>query len=137
MATKRVKNNTAGTKTYVDQDVDAGAYYTIGILEEHRWIEEASTVGTTLRTDLDSGDAKMNDGVSDFNVPSEGLDFLRSIDAGCVRGVLVDDSNKNVGATLGMGTNGKIEYLDWADMILLDENGNLLYDENFNVLRGS
>lgn len=137
MATKRVKNDTAGLKVYVDQEVQPGAYYTIGVMEEERWIEEVNTVGTTLRTDLDSGDAKINDGTSDFSVPSEGLDFLRAMDAGCIRGVLVDDANKNVGATLGMGKNGKIEYLDWADMILLDENGNILYDENFNVLRGS
>ncbi len=137
MAIKRVKNDTGATKTYVDQEVGAGSYYTIDILEEHRWIEESNTVGTTLRTDLDSGDAKMNDGTSDFTVPSEGLDFLRSMDAGCARGVLIDDSNKNQGATLGLGASGKIEYLDWESLLLLDEDGNLLYDENFNVLRGS
>jgi len=136
MATKRIKNDTGSTETFVDQDVDAGQYYTIGVLEERRWIAEANEVGTNLRTKLDSGDAKMNDGTTDFTVPSEGLDFLRSIDAGCIRGVLIDDSNKNQGAALGLGKNDKIEYLDWESMLLLDEDGNLLYDENFNVLRG-
>ncbi len=136
MATKRVLNDTAGVKTYVDQEVQPGAYYTIGVMEELRWIEEANTVGTLLRTDLDSCDAKMNDGTSDYTVPSEGLDFLRAMDAGCIRAVLVDDSNKSVDKKYMKYNNNskKIEYVDPLNEVALDYDGEILYDYDFNLI---
>ena len=136
MATKRIKNDTGSLKTYVGQEISAGQYYTINIIEEYRWMEEAATTGTQLRVDIDSGDAKVNDGISDFTVTSEGLNFLLSIDAGCIKEIVVDSTNRSRDKKYikyNEPTN-KMIYTDVINEIALDDEGNILYDYDFNVI---
>ncbi len=131
MLTKKIKNNFGSEKIVRGTRISNGSYYSVQPEEEISWITDLD-----IQADITAGNWIINDGTSDLNA-TDGLVHWTALNTDCIKEIEVDDSNKNQGATLGLGTSGKIEYLDWESLLLLDENGNILYDENFNVLRGS
>jgi hypothetical protein len=136
MVIKKIKNNTGGLKTYVGQEILAGEYYTISPFELPRWILEASTTGSSLEVDIASGAALVNDGTSDFLVPAEGLEYLQALDAGCIRTVIVDDSNKSADKQYmkyNPDTN-KVVYVNPFNEIAVDYAGDLLVDADGEII---
>ena len=72
MSVKKIKNDTGSTKTYLGQDILAGAYYQIQAVEEISWSSHSA-----LLTDIGSGDAVVNDGSVDITDVNDAIDFLK------------------------------------------------------------
>lgn len=136
MSIKKIKNNTEVLKTYVGQEIAAGQYYTLSEFEVPRWILEASTSGSPLETDIASGDALVNDGTTDFTNPSEGLDYLKSMDAGCIRAVLIDDSNKSADKQYMKykPASNRIVYVNPFNEMAVDYDGDILVDVDGEII---
>jgi hypothetical protein len=69
----RIYNNTGSDKTYVGQTISPSSYYEIQAQEWFQW-----SVEELLLTDIGSGEAIVNDGVTNLGI-SEGLDWLKDI----------------------------------------------------------
>jgi len=75
--TKRIKNDTGATVTFIGQDIAVGAYYTLqGIVENEEWGTDADVVAA-----INASDLIVNDGAEDLTDPAVGLKYLASISA--------------------------------------------------------
>lgn len=128
--TKKIKNNTAGKKTWLGQELDAGSYYEIQIDEELFWMHN-----TILDSDINSGDAIVNDGESDLTDPADGLIHLKAISATHVCHAVVDDSNQENNRYMKYDSNLKaLKYVNPAVEMAFDADGDLLCDDDFNAI---
>lgn len=87
MLVKKIKNNTAGTKTYIGQDIAAGAYYQIQANEEIAWVNDA-----TLLADIGKGDAIVNDGAADLTDVAAGINWLKNNQIQRIQNVVSQDA---------------------------------------------
>ena len=74
---KWIKNTTASTKTWVGQEVSAGAYHNIEAIKELAWANDS-----TLLSDIGSGEAvvaKSDSGSDDITDVNDGINYLKSL----------------------------------------------------------
>jgi hypothetical protein len=74
MLTKIIKNTTQSEKEWVDKIVAAGESYTIQRHEDSKWAADAEVI-----SDVQSGDAVINDGTQDLSA-SDGEQWLKFLD---------------------------------------------------------
>lgn len=116
MLVKKIKNNTAGTKTWLGQEVQPATYYQIQADEENAWMNSS-----VLDADITSGDAVVNNG-SDLSA-SVGLAWLKAINSDCLKFVEIDDTAKADGKFLKYNsTSSKIEYSNDNDTVYTHPN---------------
>jgi len=126
----KIKNNTGSLVNWVGQDIAPGQYYQIEFNEESEWMDNVA-----LETLILSGDAVVNNGTSDITNGTDGLDYLRAMDAGCVRSVIIDDSSKGDKKYMKYDSmTNTIKYVNPMVEMAFDADGDLCCDDDFNAV---
>jgi len=126
----KIKNNTGSLQNWVGQDITSGQYYQIEPSEEQEWQDNA-----ILDTAILAGDAIVNNGISDITNSADGLDYLKAVDAGCIRSVFIDDSSKGDKKYMKYDIVADvIKYVNPMSEMAFDADGELCCDDEFNAI---
>lgn len=127
---KKIKNNTVSAKNYRGQEIAPAAYYEIDWHNERLFANDS-----VLQADVTSGDAIMNNGTSDITNATNGLAFLKAVNADCIAAKEVDNSSIGDGKHLSYDlTNDKLVYVDsYSAMSFTEGAGAELYPSSKDV----